>query len=647
MDADDSYTRHMRRRRWLVLGLAILLDTAMAAYYALAGVPPLRNAVGWLLGLTGVFALVTFAFGIVQRFQIRTRSEMAEREQTEAALQARTAQLAALRQVGLEIISELDLDAVLHSIVSRAVELLEGVSGGIYLYRRELDALEWMVAIGPYAEPLGTILRRGEGLSGKVWETGEPLIVDDYSTWEGRARVFEGAPFTAVLGIPVRHGDELLGVINVLADPPHTFAEADAELLGLFAAQAAIAIRNARLYADTHRQSERLAQALAASELLHHGLRVDQVLEQIARGVVKVGFQAAAITVADRGADTMSVRAVAGIEGADRDKILGAPRRWADFDPLLQERFRISGSYLVCHGEFDWDAHYKGSYVDVVSPDNVRGPGYWHPEDALLVPLRDTQGKPIGMISVDAPVDGLLPDLSAIWTLEAFANQAAVAIENAYLYEEAQQEIAERKQVEEALRRSEERYRSLFDNVPVGLYRTQPDGKILDANPALLQMLAYPNLESLLAVSASEIHADPERRSLESEMLQRDGLVRDFEIWLRRRDGNVIWAQDNARAVHDAQGNLLYYEGSMEDITARKLAEDERERLITELQAALIEVRTLSGLLPICASCKKVRDDQGYWRQVEEYFQVHSGAEFTHSICPDCMQKLYPDLFTD
>jgi PAS domain S-box-containing protein len=76
----------------------------------------------------------------------------------------------------------------------------------------------------------------------------------------------------------------------------------------------------------------------------------------------------------------------------------------------------------------------------------------------------------------------------------------------------------------------------------------------------------------------------------------------------------------------------------------RKEYENEKERLILELQVALAQVKQLSGLLPICASCKKVRDDQGYWTQIEEYVADHSEADFSHGLCPDCLKKLYPDL---
>lgn len=83
------------------------------------------------------------------------------------------------------------------------------------------------------------------------------------------------------------------------------------------------------------------------------------------------------------------------------------------------------------------------------------------------------------------------------------------------------------------------------------------------------------------------------------------------------------------------------------DVTDNKQAEAEREQLLLELQAALAEVKTLSGLLPICASCKKIRDDQGYWHQIEVYIRDHSEADFSHGICPDCARKLYPDYYPE
>ncbi|MDA8434158.1 MAG: response regulator [Nitrospiraceae bacterium] len=82
-----------------------------------------------------------------------------------------------------------------------------------------------------------------------------------------------------------------------------------------------------------------------------------------------------------------------------------------------------------------------------------------------------------------------------------------------------------------------------------------------------------------------------------------------------------------------------------QEIEERKCVQQEREKLIEELREALTKVKTLSGLLPICASCKKIRDDTGYWNQIESYIRKHSQAEFSHGLCPECARKLYPHIF--
>jgi hypothetical protein len=84
-------------------------------------------------------------------------------------------------------------------------------------------------------------------------------------------------------------------------------------------------------------------------------------------------------------------------------------------------------------------------------------------------------------------------------------------------------------------------------------------------------------------------------------------------------------------------------QGIARDITDRKKAEEERERLIHDLKDALNNVKTLNGLLPICSHCKKIRDDAGYWKQIETYIESHSDASFSHSLCPACLDELYKD----
>ena len=140
-------------------------------------------------------------------------------------------------------------------------------------------------------------------------------------------------------------------------------------------------------------------------------------------------------------------------------------------------------------------------------------------------------------------------------------------------------------------RESEERYRTLFDGVPVGLYRTTPEGKIVDANLAFVEMLGYPSREDLQAISSASLYVDFEDRVRWQALMEREGVVRDFEVRNRRQDGTVIWVKETARAVKDEQGQVLYYEGSLEDMTERKRAEEELRKYREHLEE-LVEERT-------------------------------------------------------
>lgn len=111
------------------------------------------------------------------------------------------------------------------------------------------------------------------------------------------------------------------------------------------------------------------------------------------------------------------------------------------------------------------------------------------------------------------------------------------------------------------------------------------------------------------------------------------------------KDGSYIWILDRGKVMSWTEdGKPLRVVGTHSDITLRKEAELENQRLVKELRQALANVKVLRGLLPICASCKKIRDDKGYWNQIESYIRDHSEVDFSHGICPACVKKLYPDI---
>jgi len=199
--------------------------------------------------------------------------------------------------------------------------------------------------------------------------------------------------------------------------------------------------------------------------------------------------------------------------------------------------------------------------------------------------------------------------------------------------------------VEKALRESEERFRDLYDEAPVGYFEYDLEGNITRVNRTELNMLGY-TAEEMIGQPCWKFIVDDEARD---QILAKLNGVRPpahgLERTYRRKDGTTFPVLFEDRLLMDVDGRIKGIRTTIQDITERKRAEKEREKLIQELQKALSEVRKLSGMLPICASCKKIRDDQGYWNQVEAYLTSHSDVQFSHSICPECARKLYPEYY--
>ncbi|NOZ71022.1 MAG: GAF domain-containing protein [Chloroflexi bacterium] len=171
----------------------------------------------------------------------------------------RAEEFAALYETSTTLSVEHDLNTLLNAIVERATALLKVPAGGMYLYDPTTRELEVVVASGSTI-PLGTRLRLGEGMAGRVAQTQRPLRVEDYYSWTGRSHKYEGIPVRATLEVPILHGGELIGVLVVheIGDSKKTFSDADEHLLSLFAAQAASAIRTARLVDEIRQHAAEL-----------------------------------------------------------------------------------------------------------------------------------------------------------------------------------------------------------------------------------------------------------------------------------------------------------------------------------------------------------------------------------------------------
>lgn len=142
------------------------------------------------------------------------------------------------------------------------------------------------------------------------------------------------------------------------------------------------------------------------------------------------------------------------------------------------------------------------------------------------------------------------------------------------------------------------RYRRLFESVPVGLFRTTPTGQILDANPALLTMLGYPDLESLQTHNALELYVEAADRHRLLSALRQNGEVRNFEFQLRRQDGSTFWGKTDARLLYDEQAQPLSLEGVLDDITERLRVQQERDRLAERVTAEMRRMQQILSTVP-------------------------------------------------
>jgi two-component system cell cycle sensor histidine kinase/response regulator CckA len=189
---------------------------------------------------------------------------------------------------------------------------------------------------------------------------------------------------------------------------------------------------------------------------------------------------------------------------------------------------------------------------------------------------------------------------------QAVAAEVAIGLQNALLHQQVQghvaeleKEVTQRKKAEDALRLSEERFRNIFEHSPIGIYQTTPDGRILMANPTLVRMLGYSSFTELAQRDLRNTeHFASRPRSDFIQRVERDGQVIGLEAAWKKKDGAVLLVYENARVVRDEQGDALYYEGTAEDITERVQVEQERERLMQEIQEQAHRVQQIMDTVP-------------------------------------------------
>jgi len=195
-------------------------------------------------------------------------------------------------------------------------------------------------------------------------------------------------------------------------------------------------------------------------------------------------------------------------------------------------------------------------------------------------------------------------------------------------------------QIVDTRENTDPKFKALMDASPDPIVTYNKTGKATYINPAFEKIYGY-TFQEMIGQNINFVPEDELEKTKQAWQRTLKGEKIYLETRRYTKDGNILHIQISTAIIRDKDQNHLESIVIHRDITHFKQAEQEKEKLIADLKQALSKLKILNGLLPICASCKKIRDDKGYWNQLETYIQNHSDALFSHGICPDCSEKLY------
>jgi len=513
--------------------------------------------------------------------------------------QKKNRELMALHETSLHISSRLDLGSVLEAIIGRAAELLDGQTAEVYLYRAAKGDLQSAASSRLPAELVAGVIEPGEGVAGKVLETGEPLIVDDYDSWVGAAHRYTGFGFARVLGVPIRYGQDLLGVLIVDRPPEKPrFSTGDVNLLSLLASQAATAIENARLHDETSRRLEELSATEEIMGELSSTLDFDKVIQLVLDKAMEA-------TNASAG----SIDLVA----EDRSHLIWLAHRgyppqvatqYPEFNSLergIIGRVARSGQLALVD-----DVSKDPDYMDVV-------PGT---RSQLTVPIV-IENAVAGVIVLESPKRGGFTQEHADF-VEHLAEHAAVAMSNARLYQR--------------LRESEERYRAYVENVPDAIWETDPKGRYTYWSPQVESLTGY-SPEELLGHTPYDFLVHPDETEDLKNRLRRMTEDARQEYVLRhhalRKDGSVFQMEVSIRPMWDEYGRPISYGGVARDVSEQ-----------IQLQEQLVQSAKLSAIGQMISGVAHELNNP--LTTVMGYTQLLQAGDLDESVKAD-LQKIYDD----
>lgn len=454
----------------------------------------------------------------------RVRERTEELETANQSLREDGDQLSRIIAIQNEIVStELDLTKVMALVVS-SVQTLTRASGAV-IEMAEGEELVYQVATGVLEASVGTRLSIAGSLSGLCVQTGHVLRCDDTETDPRTNReLCRALRVRSMVVVPLRLGQQNKGVLKVMSPEANTFGARDVQTLEMMAGLMATAMSRAGQFEAN--QTLLMERTTALNQLGESEAQFRSVIGAMQEGLL-VQDHDGAVLLCNRGAETML--------GVTADEMKGRS--------ALRDGWRILGA------------------------DGADIPRDQHPS---RVALRTGQPHPATILGIKKK------DAETTWLSVSAAPLFHVGHEMPYAAVTTFSDITEQRRSEEAVRQAEEKYRSIYENSVEGIFQSTWDGRFLNVNPSLARMLGYETPEQLLAELTDikqQLYQRPEDRACVMEMLQQHDTVTAFEVPFRRRDGSVLWVAMSGHLQRNASGQVEYLEGSIQDITERRVAE--------------------------------------------------------------------------
>jgi PAS domain S-box-containing protein len=481
----------------------------------------------------------------------------------ETTLEQQATYVTALQDVSAGLVERRGLEVMLDAVLRHAGAVLDARHGIVSLLAPGDDVLRPALRAGRFEQEGALAFRHGEGLSGRAWASREPLRVDDYRRWEGRAPTRGLAWTRAAIAAPMIANDEVVGVLAVgrADDDERMFGPAEETLLSRFAQLAAVAVQNVRLIDEIEsrrRESDVLARiGTAMQEPTSLGERLEVILRAITE---VVGMERAVAWLPSQDGEALEASHWIGFgPDAAREIVRVA---LDDSVPILAEAYR-EGREVVIEPDEPLPERYRAS-PSVASAPILRS------RAPAALPLV-ARGQVVGVLAVDNPSSGraLAPSLP---TLRRFVASAAVAIDSARLLGALQQELAERRLAEEELRRSEEKYRSILEQIEEAYFETDLRGRFSLVNPSLATNVLDPPERILGRSFRHYVHTDDVRGVLRSfrDVFSSRVAVQRREMRYRRSDGSTFYGETSISLILDEHGQPVGFRGLVRNVEDRK-----------------------------------------------------------------------------